>query len=356
MTSINKKIISALAASLFYMSIASAADDMQMRNLENRVNALEQRRGSNGMINPAARPVVKDGTDLWVQAEALYMRPTEDGLGYVIDNGGSSAAFPNGHIKNARYDWDWGFRVGAGYNLDHDGWDVLANYTWFRDTTRHSKTGSVLFPTEASPTTVAGATTSKAKSRLNLWINILDVELGREFFVSKWLTLRPQMGVRALWISRDYKAEYLPLVAGSGYENHLKNRFGGAGLRGGLNTQWGLGSGWSLFGEVDVALMYGKQRVDQHEELEVGDVNQGHTKNRWMALRSSVDLALGLRWDRLFSDDAYRIRFQLGWEDHIFFDMNQNYRFTNATTKGTYAGNRGNLSLNGLAFQARFDF
>ncbi len=356
MTSMNKKIVSALAASLFYMSIASAADDMQMRNLENRVNALEQRRGSNGMINPAARPVVKDGTDLWVQVEALYMRPTEDGLGYSIRTKNTTADFPGVHVKNARYDWDWGFRVGAGYNLDHDGWDILANYTWFKDKTHQNVSGGIVFPTEVHPVNAGAATTQNAKTRLNLWINILDIELGREFFVSKWLTLRPQMGIRALWVNRHYNTEYSRLVSGSDYEVHMRNRFSGAGLRGGLNTQWGLGSGWSLFGEVDVALMYGKQRVRQSEELETGDISRGSSRNRWMALRSSVDLALGLRWDRLFSDDAYRIRLQLGWEDHIFFDMNQNYRFTNATTKGVFAGNRGNLSLNGLAFQARFDF
>ncbi|MBS0615308.1 MAG: autotransporter domain-containing protein [Verrucomicrobia bacterium] len=352
----NKKIISAIAASLFYMSIASAADDMQMRNLENRVNALEQRRGSNGMINPAARPVVKDGVDLWVQAEALYMRPTEDGLGFAIKNKNGVTSFANGHVKNARYDWDWGFRVGAGYNLDHDGWDILANYTWFRDETRRNVHEGVVLPTEAQPANVTTATTQNAKTRLNLWLNILDVELGREFFVSKWLTLRPQMGVRALWVNRHYNTEYSRLVQGSDYEVHMKNRFSGAGLRGGLNTQWGLGSGWSLFGEVDVALMYGKQRIRQHDELETGDVNKGHVKDSWYALRSSVDLALGLRWDRLFYDDAYRIRFQLGWENHIFFDMNQNVRFVDGTSKGVFAGNRGNLSLNGVAFQARFDF
>lgn len=351
----NKKIVSAIAASLAYLSIASAADDMQVRNLENRVSALEQRRGSNGMINPAARPVVKDGVDLWVQAEALYMRPTEDGLSYALATN-EGGAHPNVRAKNARYDWDWGFRVGVGYNMDHDGWDILANYTWFKDKTRTNVHANTVFPTEVDPVNAGSATTQNAKAHLNLWMNILDVELGREFFVSKWLTLRPQVGVRAMWLSRHYNTEYSLLVNSSDYDVHMKNRFAGAGLRGGLNTQWGLGSGWSIFGEFDAALMYGKQRIRQGERLETGNVSRGYSRDRWTALRSSIDLALGLRWDHLFSDDAYRIRFQLGWENHIFFDMNQNYRFTNATTKGVFAGNRGNLSLNGLAFQARFDF
>ncbi|MBS0615309.1 MAG: hypothetical protein JSR58_02000 [Verrucomicrobia bacterium] len=351
----NTKIVSTLAASLICSSIM-AADDMQMRNLENRVNALEQRRGSSGMINPPAHPVVKDGINLWIQADLLYMKPTEDGLAYAFQATDTTEAFPPVHGKNAKYDWNYGLRVGAGYNLDHDGWDILANYTWFEDRTHRNVSGGIIFPTEVHPVNAGAATTQNAKTHLKLWLNILDIELGREFFVSKWLTLRPHIGVRSLWLCRHYNSEYSRLVNGSDYEVHMKNRFAGTGLRGGLNTQWGLGSGWSLFGELDAALMYGKQRVRQGEELETGDVSRGSSSDRWMTLRSSIDLALGLRWDRLFCDDAYRIRFQLGWEDHIFFDMNQNYRFVSSVTKGVFAGNRGNLSLNGVAFQARFDF
>ena len=344
MTSINKKFATALAASLFCMSIATAADDMQMRNLENRVNALEQRRGSNGMINPAARPVVKDGTDLWVQAEALYMRATEDGLAYAVQNKQGTATFANGKTKNARYDWDWGFRVGAGYNLDHDGWDILANYTWFKDKSHQNISGGSIIPVNASG--LAGLTTSNAKAKLNLWLNILDVELGREFFVSKWLTLRPQVGVRALWLNRTLHSRYSNIFQGSDVNSKEKDHFAGAGLRGGLNTQWGLGSGWSLFGELDAALLYGKQRINRSDVVKTTGARLGHNPNRWMALRTTIDLALGLRWDRLFADDAYRIRLQLGWEDHVFLNMSQ---FSSA-------GSSGNISLNGLAFQARFDF
>ncbi len=342
----NKKIVSALAASLFYMSIATAADDMQMRNLENRVNALEQRRGSNGMINPAARPVVKDGTDLWIQADALYMRPTQDGLGYAIQSHSGTASSANGRVKNARYDWDWGFRVGAGYNLDHDGWDVLLNYTWFESDAHQNVSGGSIAPEFALATSLAGSTTSNAKANTRFWLNILDLEMGREFFVSKWLTLRPHAGLRALWIHTKLHSRFSDLIAGSAVKINAKNRFGGGGLRAGLNSQWGLGSGWSIFGDLDAALMYGKQRVRQSEEEVSTDADLASYSDNWMTLRASLDLALGLRWDRLFYDDAYRIRFQLGWEDHVFFDMSQ---FANQS-------NNGNISLNGLAFQARFDF
>src|SRR3569832_2110201 len=94
-----KKICPALAIGLATLtSVVCAVDDMQVRNLENRVSALEQRRGANGMINPPARPVVRDGTDLWLQAEALYMHATEDGVSYGIKQT-SSASTVDGQVK-----------------------------------------------------------------------------------------------------------------------------------------------------------------------------------------------------------------------------------------------------------------
>ena len=176
-----------------FTSVVSAVDDMQMRNLENRVSALEQRRGANGMINPAARPVVRDGINIWVQAEALYMQAQEDGLYYAVQ---TRTADGGGRVRNSRYEWDWGFRFGAGYNLPHDGWDMLLNWTWFRtDGGKRTlpRDGFVINPSLINaPTADAQSNTFvKAEGDANLHYATLDYENGREFFVSKWLTLRP---------------------------------------------------------------------------------------------------------------------------------------------------------------------
>jgi hypothetical protein len=98
-----KQMLPVLAAVTTLASVICSADDMQMRNLENRVSALEHRRGSNGMINPPARPVVRDGVDLWIQAEALYMHATEDCLSYGIKNDTAAVAgatVVDGRVKN----------------------------------------------------------------------------------------------------------------------------------------------------------------------------------------------------------------------------------------------------------------
>ncbi len=349
-----KNMLPALAIAFTTLtSVVCAVDDMQVRNLENRVNALEQRRGANGMINPPARPVVRDGTDLWVQAEALFMHATEDGLAYGIKS--DTAAFANGRVKNVGYDWDWGFRAGIGYNIPHDGWDVLLNWTWFQaHETKHKSTTApeIVLVTEANPaSTVLAAPFAKGKAHLHY--NLLDLEMGREFFVSKWLTLRPFMGTRAAWLNRNFKTAY---AGGIDIDGHSHNRFRGIGLRGGLDTQWGLGSGWSFFGDIALSLIYGTHRIHSHQDTDPGDVRIQHIHNSWNIVRPMLDLALGLRWDHLFSCDAYRIRFQLGWEQHTFFGFEKDLNFVNPLFPGKYTFNQGDLGLSGLSFQVRFDF
>lgn len=351
-------------------STLSAVDDMQIRNLENRVNALEQRRGANGMINPPARPVVKDGVNLWLQADALFMQATEDGLNYAVQTNDSAIPVTtglDGKVKNTTYDWSWGFRVGLGYNFDHDGWDALLNWTWFR--AHESKNETTELPEVLTPTYAAyTASTSfynHARGTAHLHFNVLDFELGREFFVSKWLTLRPFIGGRGIWISRTFSTKYNTVTDSLSIEIEpkLQNRFRAGGARAGLNTQWGLGCGWSFFGECALSLLYGTQRLHQTQENESSLVEARvvDVHNNWSASRAMTDLAAGLRWDHLFGGDQYRIRFQLAWEQHMLFGFSRFMNFTSTVPAlsgnlGKYAFNSGDLTVNGLSFEARFDF
>jgi hypothetical protein len=358
-----KKMWPALAVAFTTLtSVACAVDDMQVRNLENRVSALEQRRGANGMINPPARPVVRDGTDMWVQAEVLFMKTTEDGLDYSIKSPGPTYPTLNGHVKNGHYDWNWGFRLGLGYNTAHDGWDMLLNWTWFqaRGKSEENPTLPVLaIPTQLAPSFLTPVNRSKARTSLHL--NFLDFELGREFFVSRWLTLRPFVGARGAWLHRNFKFNYFCASCDAKYSGHDHNRFRGGGLRTGLDTQWGLGSGWSFFGDLALSLILGGQKLNNHQrELDLSDLLRTsilHAKDNWTTVRPMLEINLGVRWDHLFGcNDAYRIRVQLGWEQINIFGFAKELNFVSPSLPGKFIFNQGDLALNGLSLQFRLDF
>lgn len=366
---INKRwpIIALTLASL--TSTAFAVDDMQMRNLENRVSALEQKKGANGMINPPARPVVRDGINLWTQVEAIWFRPQEDGLYYVqkVHNGDFA-----GKIHNAHFNWAWGFRLGVGYNLPHDGWDLLMNWTRYRtDATQNTSKGkkSTLRQTLINPidTNSALTTWDSARAKVNLHYNVLDLEMGREFFVSKWLTIRPQFGGRALWIKRNlwyrYPCSDCSVIVTGRHVNH----FSGGGLRGGFNTQWGFGMGLSLYGDLALSLLYGTQRLHQKglDQAPAGPYFNEKTRDGWVINRPMLDLGIGVRWDRLLSNDTLRLRLQLGWEQHILWGFAKGINYVDGVgignadipgEQGKFTFNNGDFTISGLTFQARFDF
>lgn len=384
-----RKMWPAAAASLVaFTSLLNAADDTQLRNLENRVNALEQRKGSNGMVNPPARPVVKDGVDLFFQGDALLWQANQSGLGYAIKNAGSTNFVSGGTIENPKGEWSWGFKLALGYNMQHDNWDTILQWTCFGNTNSHHRvqapTGGTVFPSFANnglvvndvitpvPLVVAsGATTASAHWSLQL--NILDLALGREFYVSKWLTLRPHAGLRTAWVRQKLNCVYdhiqLGLATGRQLTVHMHNNYWGMGLRAGLDGNWGLGAGFSIFNELAASLLLGHFSVHQKEYDTATLPNQLrlHLHNHLYAARAIVDMALGLRYENTFSEDRYGIMLAIAWEQHLFFSQNQLARFyTNSwvNAQGLSVGNgagafsidQGDLNTQGVTFTVRFDF
>jgi hypothetical protein len=347
MDCISRKLCAALALTLASMtSFVSADDSAQIRNLQSQIDALKNR-GSSGIINPALRPIVKDGLDLSVSVEALLFRPTEDGLAYAIETSNGKS-----RVQNASYKWDWGFRLGTTYGLPQDGWDLSLNWTWFRgkDHKRPALYSSAAFndlaPTSAPNLLQTGPTPIQTKVKFN----VVDLDLGREFFVSKWLTVKPIVGFRGASVRRHFNVDYsyadVSVPAIPKHENY--NRYRGVGLRTGASTQWGLGSGVSLFGEATGSMLFGRH----HNQIKNGTTN---LVNRPKATRAMTDLAVGVRWDNLMNKDSYRTRLQLGWEQHALAGFN---RGTSVVALSDVAAQnpRGDFAYSGFVFHAQFDF
>ncbi len=368
-----KTMWSAATASLVAaISVVNAADDAQMRNLENRVTALEQRKSANGMINPNGRPQVKNGADVFFTADFLYWIGNESGLGFVVKNGSSNGYADSAKLISPHFKYEPGFRLGIGYNLPHDGWDIYADWTWLisrADRDVRPNSGGNLFPTVVNVQEVEPVTSWFAHADWKTHLNIIDFELGRQFFVSKWLTLRPHFGLRTAWVNQNFKQRYNGIfntqfphqtdVTGT-LHGEEKCKFWGIGLRGGLNNQWGMGHGFSLYGDLAASLLFGRFHIDQNQHLNVSSggvpVDALNWKDKFTACRAITDLAAGLRWGQYFDRDRFYLRIQAGWEQHLFFSQNQFNVFVSDFTPGLTVSNQGDLSYNGLTISALFEF
>lgn len=360
---LDKKILSLAATSLVaFTSILHAdGDTAQVRNLENRVSALEQRKGANGMINPQGRPQVRDGYDVFLFGDLLVWNAHENGLNIGVKNKGSSSNLSNAKTKRVHGKWNPGFRAGIGYNTMHDGWDVKLTWLRYTDNGRKnssSHSGQYIFPSLINPGEYTGPARSMS-SKWNLGLNQLDLDLGREFFVSKWLTMRPHFGLRTDWVRQTLKAEYknFPLVTNTTEANaKLKDHWWGLGLEGGLDTQWGLGYGWSIFGNLTGSILYGFHHIKDTTKSKPTGVEFVNLKDRFRVSHPILDLEMGLRWDNMFSNDRFHLGLQIGWEHHIYFSQNQFPFFIDDVSIGNYVANQGDLTLQGWTFSARFDF
>jgi hypothetical protein len=389
-----KKMGPAAALSLVaFTSILNAADDAQMRNLENRVTALEQRKtGNGGMINPPARPIVQNGVDIFVFGEVLVWRAREDNLTYAVSMDQTPVINhqESGHGVHFRGKWEPGFRIGIGYNMPHDGWDLTATWTSFKSKDKkHSEDCQccqsceifqpVYFPKDynLSGTSANGPWVSEAQGKYwRAHLNLVDLDLGREFFVSKWMTLRPFIGARGMWLRQKLKFEYEPnggtfLLPYSGVGGvfpgansdfvSLKNNFWGVGLRAGLDATWGLGCGVSLYSKLALSALWGKFTLRQtHTLVDDSEENEdtfvlSNFGDRFQVCRPVADLALGIRYDTTSSDNSWGWGFWAGWEHHYFWGQNKFIRF-DGDQFSAFNENYGDFSVAGVNVGMSLDF
>ncbi len=323
------------------------------------------------MVNPSGRPQVKDGADLFFTAEWLIWQAHENGLGYAIKSPADqalSAALYNSNVKNMHFDWDSGFRVGFGWNTPHDGWDVSTNWTWFQNKAkRHTQVSSdnALLPTtNYAPANATVTRFGEADARWKLHLNMIDLDLGREFFVSKWMTLRPFVGVRTAWIHQKSTYTFSDATAiNSTQVGSLlvgKTNYWGIGPRTGLNTQWGVGGGVSFIGNAAFSLLYGCFHVEDTQTQKFATSSNTAVSNSdgFRVDRPIAEIALGLRWDTMFANDHCHFGIQGAWEHLMFFGQNQFKQFIGTTTASSrsFVANQGDLTIQGWTLSARLDF
>ena len=203
-----------LTASLLATTALKADDSQkQVRNLENRVSALEQRKSSGGIILPPVYPIVKNGANLGISAELLYWKTRQDNDCYAVAYG--PIADPTfGPVDKVRghtphYKWDTGFRLGLDYGLPHDGWNTTLDWTHIRNTA-HASSGGQNYNMVNAPSNGVEPRPSLVNSSQHskLELDLLDLDLGRAFFTSKWLTLRPFAGLRGAWIDQKFVSTF----------------------------------------------------------------------------------------------------------------------------------------------------
>lgn len=278
----------------------------------------------------------------FLSADLLYLRAYEGGLNcdcgpFVIkDNFDSQGRVDTNFKKKNRhihYQWDPGFRIGAGYLFGTcDNWDLDIFWTCYNSTTRkhHEFHGC-----------------NNLKWKINF--NIVDGIIGRQFPFGPCFTLRAFIGLRGGWIEqkvrRNFKSFTFSPMGNETSTTFRKDRekFFGLGPLVGIDGNYHLGCGFSLYLSVDAACLFGYfHNKFRHREILENSNTFLHGRENLDAVTAAADAYFGIRWQKYFTE-SIQILFQLGLEHHQYFNFNQ-------------IGDYGDLSLDGGTFSVGLQF
>ncbi|MDN3509618.1 MAG: Lpg1974 family pore-forming outer membrane protein [Candidatus Neptunochlamydia sp.] len=340
---------------LFPLGILHAESEIRMKGLENRVGNLEKSQTGQcrmDRLTPCAGPRVRNGMDLYISADFIYWTARLDTLTYA----------KKGNILSVDWSWDPGFKAGLGWIFCHGCWDMNLQYTWLYTNVDGDYHGGHILPSyDLLPVDLPQnhVTFRGAHAHFDLHYQIGDLELGRNYYVSRTLKLRPFIGMKGTWQKQYYKVGYygFPITPLNFFNFRAKFdqalSLWGLGMRGGINTSWQFSKYIALYGNMAFTGIWLHYDIDRKDTFFTfgTSITEATTfiQDCLRVIKPAMEFALGLRGEGYFGCGRYHILAQVGWECQIW--PNQTFY---VTTNGHY--DRYDLNLHGFTGKIRFDF
>lgn len=285
-----------------------------------------------------------------------------------LSNGSSNV------LKEMNYNWESGLKAGIGYNFCSDNWDLFLNWTYIRPTARgnfHVGPGSddlmlaILADGILQGNQIIIIVSEQAESKWSLNFNTLDFELGKEFCVGRYVTLRPFAGVKAGILKQRFHVAYhdnlefdvvapLDPIHFDLTTQDFTIQDNVVGPRIGVDSRWNFcGSSFAFLANGSVSLMWNNERF--YSLGTVGDLNPDNIRHdvfkaKIRYLEPVFELFLGFDWHTCFNRScAFSVA--LGYEMQLWLNQTQTPFGVNVSIS-----NERNLSLQGLTASLKLDF
>lgn len=320
---------------------------------------------------------------LLFSSELLFFRTCEDGLAFgtqVDSSTVSNSVDIHSKVKNIRPRWSVGYRLGLSYPDPCNDW--MADILWTHFNSHSHRTF-------ANPAVLDGARRSffvpaygseafnitepthidRTFARWKVHIDLLDLELGKRIPLCSCISIRAHAGIRAAWIRQTYNiinSSIMASIARDLQSVRLRTHYEGIGLRTGLDVDWNIGCGLSLYSKAAIAALCGNFKVKSEDLFFLGGPIEGlpvedEQKDDILTCNAVADGAVGIAWEGCFCE-RYFIRFNFGWEGHLFFNHNRFEDFVKLSTPPVSGEmknpqyEKGDLCLQGFVLGAQIDF
>jgi hypothetical protein len=292
---------------------------------------------------------------LWWRANAEGLQlGTEETVSTFTTSTDHTTVLNTSRTKKPNFKYDAGFRIGLINHCACDCYDVALKWTHFHTKAHVRGFTPTALNTAADTTTfysdwerIVGANATEAEGRYTLNLDLIDLELGRKFYVSNCFVLRPSFGLRGVRIYQNYHVESSSstgstpdTVALTDFTSVVKARSDqlAIGPRLGLDIEVHLGCGVVLFGEAAGAIVFGK--FDNHARETLTDYVAPTTptvtsfeyeanSSAYRTSRTNTDLAIGIKWEHCYEwcNRLHPVSLAFAWEHHAFYNMN-NFNFS----------------------------
>jgi len=359
MNKINKSMLALATLSVSALSFAGSDMDSRVSELETQMKEVRSKNAAStfGTYTKTARPDV-DGQNFFATFDILYWQVDMDGTAFAYTNAQGKDILPvKGRVKEIEFNkWDFGFRIGAGYNFEHGDFDLYANYTYYRNDSNLTKAGGIRgFKVSAPVVTKEDAFPSvygTSSSQFKYNFNRVDLELGRDFFISSKLSMRPHIGLMAAWMTLDQRTRYSGEELGTNsVQISNKNDVWGVGPRGGINTQWHLCNDFSIVGNASGALTYSQFDVRREQTFSLSpETNTTKVTNSIHRMTPNAQMQLGFSYDHYTTDCKQHFSAFLAWDIQYWWNLN---RSIGSTVQYPYSDN---VYMQGVTLSLRVDF
>lgn len=355
--------------------------------ISDRVEQLEKEMAEVGSINSMdnfGTSFTTAGTNgsnnLYIFLDPLYWHAKVGGTDYAYTVKVPGAIVPlnlppkQGRVKDNTFGWDWGLRVGLGFYFRENNWDLNANYTWFQthdtDTVRKNPPAYIL-ATRLNEIIWM----NQAKSTFDVGYNNVNLELGKSYFLSSKISVKPHIGVKSAWIDLDQDIHYyINFVVGQSpfdgtvFKVRGKSYQWGLGPRFGSNMEWYLGDGFSISGNIAGALLYSYNRGSIHLKPDGNSNNFGELISRKIKQKThsyipTVQMFLGLIWETFMFENTKHLTLGAGYEVEYYWRANNILHVEDAANVNIFRPHRDHVdcisedvSFYGLTLKARLDF
>ncbi len=267
---------------------------------------------------------------------------------------GSTALPAAGRVLVPTFDLNWGFTGGIAYYFKNKNWSLNSRFDWLSAAGKGSDiagSGTNVIPINIWRDQFISALSADlgvagyGKSHFDVSYFNLNIDLDRALYIDKNFTLEPNMGVKLSFIydkvtstfTNDGSDVVLSAITELG-SNTLKRvqdtRFWGVGPSMGLNSNWDIYCGLSLFfeGTTSILLGYSNAADDVSYSAFASSSTSSSTPNL-PVFSPTFQTLLGLQYEKSFFHDSQKLMIRLGWDSSFFWNQ---WNHINTVSESTF--------------------